>query len=149
MWEWLMVKTNEIVRTKYNGTAIMSTAHDDVVQEVMLYLFENKKIADRIYKEKAVGLLYTICKKTIYKLQSKVVFKDHTEKVRYNLIRSICSEYEIEAVPQNAYKVVAVIQNSKNISSASKKIIYTIPMVERLLSLGESEIKECELIDRR
>ena len=146
MWEWLMKKTNEIIRAKYNGS-IMSTSYDDAIQEVMIYLLDNKKTAEKIYKEKAVGLLYSICKKTLYRLQSKVVFKDHTERVRYNLIRNICMENDIEVIPQNAYKVVAVIQNKKNISETSKKVIYTIPLVERMLGLEDDSITECRLID--
>jgi len=146
MWEWLMQKTTEIVNIKYRTEIILSTSRDDVVQEVMMYLFEDKELAEKIYKEKSVALLYKIVKTVLYKLESKVFFKNHTEKSRYLLVFKVCTEKGIMPIPKNAYKVAAVLQNDKNISTVSKKKIFTIPMIENMLKLGErSSITECEL----
>ena len=148
MWEWLMSKTTEIVKLKYKDNNIRSTNQDDVVQEIMMYLFSNKQFAEKIYNEKSVGMLYRICRSMIYELKSKEVFKDHSERVRYLYILKMCSDYNIEPVAENAYKIAAVIYHSPNISAVSKKSIYTIAAIAKLLEVGSSEITECELVER-
>lgn len=148
MWETLMQKVTVIVNTKYKDNNIKSTNRDDVVQEIMMYLFGNKQLAEQIYEKSEWGLLYRICCKVIYRLKSKEVFNDHSEYVRYKFVIKSCLDYDVEPVAENAYKIAAIIYNDPNISAVSKKSIYTIAAIIKLLELGNSAITECEFIER-
>lgn len=147
MWEWLMQKVTEIVRMKYKDNNIRSMQRDDVIQEIMMYLFEDKTLAEKIYKEKKIGLLYCISKNVMFDLNSKDVFKSKAERSRYLYVQKICVDWDVEPVPENAYKIVAIIRHDPNISAVSKKKVYTIAAVKELLEITEQFITECELIE--
>lgn len=149
MWEWLMTKTTEIVKSKYKDENIKGLQRDDVVQEIMMYLFGNKALAEKIYAEKSVGLLYSISKSVIFGLGSEGVFKDKLEKLRYIYVQKICEQFGIEPVPENAYKVAAVVANADKVGfkipEGVKKNMDGISSIKKLLEI--SKYSECELID--
>lgn len=148
MWEWIMTKTTEIVRAKYKNESIKGIQRDDVVQEIMMYLFANKELAEKIYEEKSVGLLYSISKNIIFQLGSQG-FKDKLEKLRYIYVQKICEQFGIEPLPKNAYKVAAIVANAEvagfKIPDGVKKNMDGIIGIKKLLEI--SEFSECELID--
>lgn len=148
MWETLMQKVTVIVKARYKDNNVKSMNRDDVVQEIMMYLFGNKQLAEQIYEKSEWGLLYRICIATIYDLQSRGVFKSKQERHQYCYILHSCDKYDIVPSAENAYKIAAIIYNDPNISAVSKKSIYTIAAIAKLLELGGSAITECEFIER-
>ena len=133
MWEWFVQKTTEIVRMRYTTETIRSTNRDDVVQEVIMYLIENKDYAERIYEQKSVAMLYRVVMNTIYRLKANDSFLDYRQNSLLTIIHQKCDEYNIEPAPQNAYKIVAVLWNTMNISDTTKVCVCNISKIEELL----------------
>ena len=142
MWEWLTQKVTEIVKYKYKSETIRSTTRDDVVQETMMYLFQNKEYAEKIYETKCVGAVYRVVINTIYRLQSADSTLDFRRYNLLSLIRKKCDEYDIEPVPKNAYRIAAIIWNTTEISDSTKMKACTISKIAELLKID----KECEHI---
>ena len=139
MWEWLAQKVSELVRMRYTSETIRSTSRDDVVQEVMMYLFEHKDYAEKIYKQKSVGMVYRTVINIIYQLKAKDMNLDTSDSSRLSIIYQKCEEYNIEPIPQNAYKIAAIIHSTMPISPCNKTRAWSIFNIMRLLQTG----KEC------
>ena len=147
MWEWLMTKATEIVKSKYKDNNIRSYQRDDVIQEIMVYLFNDKPLAERIYKEKSVGLLYRISKSVMFELKSKSEGRFSNKKMysKYMCIQKICEKYNISPIPDNAYKIAAAIANDNEISAAMKTDLNGICTIKKLLEIDD--VVECRLIE--
>lgn len=145
MWEWLAQKTTECVNKRYTIETIRSTSRDDVVQEVMMYLFENKAYAKRIYDGRengSVGMLYRTVINTLYRLKASESGLDFRRNSLLTIIQQKCGEYGIEPEPENAYKIVAILWNTLEISEHSKAKVYSVTEIEKLLRTN----KECSQI---
>lgn len=145
MWEWLMTKTTEIVKSKYKDNNIRSYQRDDVIQEIMMYLFNDKPLAEKIYKEKSVGLLYRISKSVMFGLKSEGRFSNKKMYSKYMCVQRMCEKYNISPIPDNAYKVAAVIVNDDEISDAMKTDLNGICTIKKLLEIDDAV--ECRLIE--
>lgn len=114
MWEWLMANCRHAVSAiGFNKHIITCTTEDDVIQEVMMQLFEDERLANRIYSEKNIQLLYVITKRTISTLQGRERNQSKAEYHRFRLVESVCDKYNIEPVKENAYKITALIAAEK------------------------------------
>lgn len=137
MWEWLVQKVTDTVKMRYKSETIRSMTRDDVVQEVMMYLLEHKDYAEKIYEQKSVGMVYRTVINTIYALKAKVDMNlNASDSSRLSIIYQKCEEYGIEPVPENAYKIAAVIHSTMSISSANRTRAWSILNIERLLQEG-------------
>lgn len=109
MWEWLMQQLKSAAKSvgNYNDK-------DDIIAEVLLQLLEDKNLATKIYKSKNVGILYAMLKYKQFELNSKYGFENKIALSRYLRIINCCEKYGIEPVPENAYKIVALIEDFNN-----------------------------------
>ena len=139
MWEWLAQKATELVRLRYKSETVRGMTRDDVVQEVMIYLFEHKDYAEKIYEQKCVGMIYRTVINIIYQLKAKEMNLETSDSSRLSIIYQKCEEYGIEPVPQNAYKIAAIIHSTMSISACNRTRAWSIPNIMRLLQIG----KEC------
>ena len=139
MWEWLAQKVTEAVNKRYTIETIRSTSRDDVVQEVMMYLFENKVYAQKIYEQKSIGMLYRTVINTLYRLKASESGMDFRRNSLLTIIQQKCEEYGVEPEPENAYKIAAILWNTLEISEHSKAKVYSVTEIEKLLRAN----KEC------
>jgi len=110
MWEWLLAELQKAVKAL--PLRVEGVDKDDIVSNVALLLFENKELATDIYKHKKSALLYKLLKREIYEVKSKRFFDNKMNMSRYQRIIDVCDEYGIEPIPENAYKIVALIDNN-------------------------------------
>lgn len=149
LWEWLAKKTAEIVKRRYKDGTIKGYDRDDVTQEVLMYLFDNKEYAQKIYEQQSFSMLYQVVRAVIFRLQDKNSFLEFRERSLLAMISKICSEYGIEPVSENAYKVTAVLWQNPNFSAVTKKGMCSLAKVEKLMKLNEenTEITEVSFDD--
>ncbi len=106
MWEWL-------VHTTYNLMAKMDIRSEldveDIQSNVFMELLNNKELARRIYETKNERLLFKIIRTQIYKKQSKNFYNNATDYAKARKILEICNKYKVKAIPENAYKISAII----------------------------------------
>lgn len=88
---------------KYGG--IMTGITQDVAD------LEHKGLAERVYEKKEVSFLVSLLKRKLYEVDAKRRFNNKMDYSRYQKIMSICEEYHIEPIPENAYKIAAVTKN--------------------------------------
>lgn len=153
MWEWFTKRAADIVKQKYKNGTIKGYDRDDVVQEVIMYLIDNKDYAQKIYEQQSYGMLYQVVKNVIYRLQGKTSFLEFREKSLAAMISRICSECGIEPISKNAYKVTAVLWQNPNFSESTKKHMCPLSNVERIMKLCEentdiTEVSYEELSER-
>lgn len=110
MWEWLLAELQKAVKAL--PLRVEGVDKDDIVSNVALLLFENNELATDIYKHKKSVLLYKLLKREIYEVKSKRFFDNKMNMSRYQRIIDVCDEYGIEPIPENAYKIVALIDNN-------------------------------------
>jgi len=110
MWEWLLAELQKAVKAL--PLRVEGVDKDDIVSNVALLLFENNELATDIYKHKKSALLYKLLKREIYEVKSKRFFDNKMDMSRYQRIIDVCDEYGIEPIPENAYKIVALIDNN-------------------------------------
>lgn len=129
MWNWILDELKTACRitgvSKHSGTEA-----EDVISEVCLQLIANPEYAKEIYEGKKTWLLLKLVKAQIYDSKSKLSFDNRTEFSRYQKISLVCEKYGIEPIPENAYKIEAVMDSgSMSIStiavilSSKKKMI--------------------------
>ena len=115
MWKWLLEKTERIINTCFRiNRNLITLERDDIVQEVMLKLNLDSETAKKIYNEKNTKLLFTIVRSEIYEAESKSNFSNKMELSRFQRILAVCDRYGISPVPENAYKISALIDKGKN-----------------------------------
>lgn len=114
MWTWIMNELQKAVKALPLKKQIISVEKDDIIQNVALTLLNNPDLAKDIYENKKVGVLYAIAKREIYGNEGKLYFENKMELSRFQRIMSVCKKYEIAPIPENAYKISALLENSHN-----------------------------------
>ena len=104
----------------------ISVERDDIVQNVALILLNDLEMAKDIYENKKIGTLYVIVKREIYNNEAKFYFDNKMELSRFQRILAVCEKYDIKPVPENAYKISAILETGNN--------NFTVSGVESLLS---------------
>lgn len=127
MWEWIYNELFKQMKT-FKGLNGRQIDKDDVIGNVSLYLCQHKEEACKIYKEKKKSILYQMLKHEIYAISGMRVFKDKMEYSRFQRIKKICQEYNIEIKKENAYKIFALLDNSEN---------FTINGIEHIIEMAE------------
>lgn len=129
MWEWIVTTLQKQAKPLQKMCCHMGTSADDIVSEACVELLEHKGLAERVYEKKEVSFLVSLLKRKLYEVDAKRRFNNKMDYSRYQKIMSICEEYHIEPIPENAYKIAAVTKNQhKNFGIMT---IRTIPMTEK------------------
>ena len=102
---------------------------DDLVSEVALKLCEKQELAKRIYENKEVGLLYQMLRFELYQTNSKG-FDNKMAFSQYLRIVDVCTKHQIDAIPDNAYKIAAILDNATH---------FPISRVYNLLKQGQTQ----------
>lgn len=126
MWQWILSSLNNAAKPLKCNRSIK----DDLVSEVAMKLCENRELAKRIYDKKEVGLLYQMLKFELYEMNSKCGFDNKVAFSRYLRIIEVCTKHKIEPIPENAYKIVAILDDATN---------FTISGVYNLLKQGQAQ----------
>lgn len=117
MWAWIMDELQKAVKALPINSALVNIDEDDIVQNVVLQLFNAPDLAKDIYDNHKIGLLYTIVKREIYGnygRESKMVFENKMELSRFQRIIAVCKKYNIAPKPENAYKIFALLEDGSN-----------------------------------
>lgn len=114
MWTWIMDELQKIVKALPLHKEYASIEKDDVVQNVVRMLLDNPNLAKDIYDNKKVGVLYVIARREIYDNEAEFYFENKMELSRFQRIRNVCEEYGIEPIPENAYKIFALLEDKNN-----------------------------------
>ena len=125
MWQWILNSLNNAAKhLKCNRSM-----KDDLVSEVTLKLCEKQELAKRIYENKEVGLLYQMLRFELYETNSKG-FDNKMAFSRYLRIVEVCTKYKIDPIPDNAYKIAAILDDATN---------FPISGVYNLLKQGQAQ----------
>ncbi len=137
-WNWFIRELKIIFwKTKINQQYTDNVENiDDMIQETIMQLLQNPKLAQTIYEEKNLNLLTRIAKRQIFKSTSRLHFSTKEAYSRYQKIIKVCKKYDIDPIPENAYKISALIEDNHHL---------TISLVESLLSNVQHRISENEL----
>lgn len=124
-WEWLLLESKKIAHYLCKNYE----EADDVASDVLAVFVDDKITAKKIYKEKNYSFLYSMVKRTAYKRHSKQFFSCDKNYSRYQRIIETCEEYHIPAVPQNAYKIAALISDDEYTIQRVALILETAPPI--------------------
>lgn len=118
MWEWISKQLYWACNCIGFNRNILGTEceEDDVVQDVCMYLYEHKDYAQKIYEkqDRAFPLLIRLVEARIFEYQSKLYFDNKQEFFKFRKIMSVCEENGIDPIPENAYKVSAIIDDDRD-----------------------------------
>ena len=127
MWSCL---TQDITRAckmvRFNSNILGNTASEDVGQNVLLYLLEHPDTAELLLQlrskdeRKSMQYLIRLVKAEIFDMQAKsqMVFASKDMYSRYQRVVKVCEKYNIEPVPENAYKIAGIMDDDKTFSIA-------------------------------
>lgn len=130
MWEWILTTLNKIGSRIKNSEKI-----DDAIQETCMLLLQDDKLAENIYSKKNIALLTKLLHVQLYEQTSKLYFENKVEFVRYQKIYSVCEKYNIQPIPENAYKIAGIIDESP----------YSIALVENILKDKKEKVYNCNI----
>ena len=136
-WKWFFIELKRIFRkTSVNPKCIGNDENvEDLVQDTILILLKQPNLAEKIYEENNVNLLASIAKKQIFKSRAKLYFSNKEAFSRYQKVLKVCEMYQIEAIPENAYKISGLIENNHHL---------TIALVESLLTNVKQRVVDYE-----
>ena len=148
MWAWILSELQRITKSLQVNRTITAVDEDDIVAEVLLYLCQNQELAQDIYKNKKIMLLYQLARAEIYNQRAKQFFKNKMELSLWQKIKDVCDKYKIEMRPENAYKISALLEESSanfNISGIISLLSQDNPLNNGYLSKFQSyeESLEC------
>lgn len=106
-WEWLLTECKKISQHLCDRPEDA----DDVASEVFTCLVQDKALAKEIYEHKKYPVLYTLVKRQAYKFHGKKYYGYVNDYCRYKRIVQVCDKYNIPTIPENAYKISALITN--------------------------------------
>lgn len=101
-----------------------------------------------MYEKKEVSFLVSLLKRKLYEVDAKRRFNNKMDYSRYQKIMSICEEYHIEPIPENAYKIAAVTKNQhknfgimtiRTILMTEKPEIVAYEYLEQMISDSETD----------
>ena len=136
MWEWLTKQTQRVLNTLGLNAHYIDVNAEDIVQNVLINLLADENLARDIYENKKYRLLYTIVKREVYASEASG-FSNKMELSRFQRIMSVCSKYNIDPIPENAYKISAILDNADDnnyefsIASVASKLSFFRPDVGR------------------
>lgn len=139
MWEWLLQKS-KIVSSSYVKNF---QDREDIVQDIMVDLFEDKQMAERIYSpdQPPDNLLNVIIQNKLFKYNSQSVTYDKTEYFRYIKIMNVCKQYGINPIPRNAYIIAPFVTDYDLSISRVERILRDIkPQTVSLDALSNRKV---------
>ena len=91
---------------------------DDVTQNILMWLTEHYDKAIEIYESRSYGFLKELVKKELYLLTSMQRFSINNQKPLFTFqkIEDTCVKYHIEFLPENAYKIAALIDRNDDMT---------------------------------
>lgn len=114
MWSWILRELEKAVKATQVNKAVVGMEQEDIVSLAAVRLCQNPKMAKDIYDNKRVGVLYRLVKRVIYEEESKQSCSYKMELSRYQRVLAVCDRYNIEPLPENAYKISALLNDSSN-----------------------------------
>lgn len=111
MWAWILKELQKAVKALPYNKTIVGVEKEDIVSLVALYLCQNQKMAKDIFENKKISMLYRLVKREIYEQESKCISSYKMELSRYQRIIAVCEKYDIQPVPENAYKISALLND--------------------------------------
>lgn len=126
-WNLFFIKLRKIIpsimRSTYKDYFSKDHNEDDIAQETYLRLAKTPAIKERVLKhlknenKEADRILSRIVKRVIWSLEAREFgFSTDEEFTRYMKIINCCQKYNIEPVPENAYKVCAIMNEMQPFS---------------------------------
>ena len=112
MWAWILKELQKAVKALPFNKAVVGVEKEDIVSLVALYLCQNQKMAEDIYENKKISMLYKLAKREIYEQESRQVSSYKMELSRYQRVIAVCEQYGIQPVPENAYKISALLNDT-------------------------------------
>lgn len=119
MWEWMLQEVKIAARTavKYQtgNIRLRNCDIDDIVSETCCHIFTTEGMAEQIYKNKNTKMIYGIVKKVVFEKKADMFFGSNGKGKKtfsdYCIVCRVCNEYGIEPVPENAYKIQAILES--------------------------------------
>lgn len=139
MWEWILATLNRAVNAcNLNKAKLGYLEKDDIVSNVAYYLCQNVQLAETLYCQHNVTYLYTLVRRELYEQESKTGFANKGELCHYQKIMEVCEQYNIPAIPENAYKISTLIDSDYR--------YYSIAAVSNILTAVRNNVGvECSL----
>lgn len=128
MWAWIIKELQKATRSLSLNSSVTGVDKEDIVSLVLMKLCQDEALAKDIYKNERRTYLYRLVKEEVYEQDSKAMFDNKMQFSRYKRVLAVCRKHDIEAVPENAYKISAILDN--------QYAGFTIPVVTSLLSTG-------------
>lgn len=123
MWEWILQELTKQVNKICHGYIDEITDKEDIIAEVCEKLVAKPELAEQIYNEKKTRYLAALLVTQLYEHSSKKQFDNKIDYVRYGKIKEICEKYDIQIIPQNAYKISALLNNKELSITAIETVI--------------------------
>ena len=129
MWEWLLQELKKASKDITTNKHYM-IEKDDVVSNVILNLYKKPEVALELYESKSdiKPLLICMLKREVYEMKSKYFKSSKSQLARYNVIIKVCKKYNIDPLPENAYKISEIVNSELNSN------IYSIARVINIIS---------------
>lgn len=131
MWEWLYQECNKLMK-QYN---MPKEVKDDIIQELLVNLFDNPDIAENIYikrQAEGISILKGQIKCAILLHNAPTYFDNFRDYASYRRVLSVCQKYHINPTADNAYKIAPLMERTDRCN--------TITAIERLLSLVKPSV---------
>ena len=126
MWEWIREELMIAMKSKKIPKEFeIGSDKEDIVQEICLELYKYPQYAEKIYEEKNTMLIYGILKRQICRKTALKFFHNVVYFTAFKYVTQCCEEFNIEAIPENAYKISVLMEYAYN----KKESIATVVMV--------------------
>ena len=109
MWKWLNDTARQLVGMAQIDPFVGE--RDDIVQETLMYLYENQGLAQKIYDTQSKPLLYSVMKRVVFRESAKAYGMKRDAFMEYNRILEVCKQYDIELSAENAYKISGLLDD--------------------------------------
>lgn len=136
IWTWFVNECN--IMSRYFG--LQKCDAEDLAEDVLLDLLNDKELARRIYERELRGVLSKIVKHKLYAITAKKFFDSKEDYCRYRKITNACDRYAIPALPANAYKIAAVIDDKNfSIQSVRRLLLIVKPQTDFVGGINDIE----------
>mgnify|MGYP003291933199 CR=1 FL=1 len=114
MWEWIQQALYKACKNVNINKRMQVTAdEDDIVQNVMLYLCQNTKVAEEVYYQKKVRFLSQLVKREAYEQERIHHSLQNKEQLhRLQTVLNCCERFNIVPNVENSYKISALLNSS-------------------------------------
>lgn len=108
---------------------------DDIIQELIVNLFDSPDIAEVIYNKRqaeGVSMLKARIRYAIMLHNAPEYFDNHRDYAAYLSVVSVCQQYNISPIAENAYKIAPLMDGNDRCN--------TIDTIERLLGMVKPSV---------